>query len=189
MGANLVTKAEYKAYAGISSINQDAIIDSLIPAVSAFVKAICRRTFVDYVINPKVEYFKESGDTYIPLESPILAVSELGVSTDYGSTYTPLTAFTDYVWDRQYDTIRSIGADFNGLINGYMLSYTAGYAELPVDLKLAIFDLVTYYMKNDSAVHSNKAPGTNTVQVEYITTTGLPAHIRRVLDLYTHSYA
>lgn len=189
MGANLVTLQEYKTHAGISSTTQDSVITSLLPGVSSLVKAVCRRSFVDYVDEAKSEYFQEAGDTYIPLESPIIGITSLSVSTDYGSTYTALTAYTDYAWDRQYDTIRSIGVDFNGMINGYRLVYTAGYETLPDDLKLAIFDLITYYLKNDGAVHSNKAPGTNTVQIEYITTTSLPAHIRRVLDLYTHSYA
>ncbi len=71
----------------------------------------------------------------------------------------------------------------------YKLTYTAGFEVLPEDLKLAIFDLTTYYMKNDMAVHSNKAPGTNTVQIEYVTTTNLPSHIKRVLDQYAANYS
>jgi len=38
MASNLVTRAEYKAYVGIKSDNQDTEIDSLIPKVSALVK-------------------------------------------------------------------------------------------------------------------------------------------------------
>lgn len=49
-------------------------------------------------------------------------------------------------------------------------------------------DLVTYYVKNDMSVHSPKAPGTNTVQIEYVLSTTLPAHIRRVLDQYTGNF-
>jgi hypothetical protein len=59
---------------------------------------------------------------------------------------------------------------------------------MPEDLKLAVLDLVTYYVKNDMAVHSPKSPGTNTVQIEYITKNTLPAHIARVLDQYTANY-
>lgn len=189
MAVDLITKAEYKAYASISSTTQDTTIDSLIPKVSSLVKSICRRTFVDYVTTNKVEYFQESGDTYIPQESPIISVISLEYSSDYGQTYTNLTEYTDFAYSRKDDTIKSIGANFVDTINGYRLTYKAGYATLPEDFKLAVFDLVTYYLRNDSSVHSNKAPGTNSVQVEYITHTGLPAHIRRVLDLYTHSYA
>lgn len=68
------------------------------------------------------------------------------------------------------------------------MSYTCGYETLPEDLKLAAFDLVTYYRKNDGAIHSPKAPGSNSVQIEYISTASLPAHIRRILDLYVADY-
>lgn len=190
MAIDLITTAEYKAYVGITSTNQDAVIAAIIPKVSALVKSICRRTFVDYVSTDKVEYFQEGTDIYIPMESPIISITSLEYSEDYGTTYTALISNTDYVWNKQYDTVHSISTEtFSTQINAYRLTYKAGYATLPPDLKLAVCDLVTYYIRNDSAVHSNKAPGTNTVQVEYITTTSLPAHIRRVLDLYTHSYA
>lgn len=190
MAIDLITTAEYKAYAGITSTSQDTVIAAIIPKVSALVKAICRRTFVDYVFVNKVEYFQEGTNTYIPKESPILTVFSLEYSSDYGVTYEALLPNVNYVWNKQEDVINCLGTEtFSTLINAYRLTYTAGYIALPEDLKLAVCDLITYYLRNDSAVHSNKAPGTNTVQVEYITTTGLPAHIRRVLDLYTHSYA
>jgi hypothetical protein len=74
------------------------------------------------------------------------------------------------------------------LINGYKVTYTAGFETIPEELKLAVMDLITYYIKNDAAIHSSKAPGTNTVQIEYVTTTNLPAHIKRVLDQYAANY-
>ncbi len=53
MATDLVTKAEYKTYMGISSTNSDTEIDFLIPKVSDLVKSYCRRTFVDYYISAK----------------------------------------------------------------------------------------------------------------------------------------
>ncbi len=188
MGISLVTKAEYKAYAGITSTAQDAIIDSIIPKVSELVKTLCNRTFVDYVNDPKVQYFDGGTNCHVLAEFPILAVSLVEYSNDYGNTYTELVEFTDYVVSKRDDTIKPItGSEFPYKINSYRVTYTAGYEVLPVDLKLAILDLVTYYMHNDMAVHSSKAPGTNTVQIEYVVTTNLPAHIKRILDLYTGS--
>lgn len=189
MGLSLVTRAEYKAYAGLTSPNDDAKIDLLIPKVSDLVKSICRRTFVDYVDDAKTEYF-EGGVKYVmPSEFPILSVSSFEVSTDYGSTYTLKTEFTDYAIGKQDGYIYSVVGDFPYYVNGYKLIYTAGYETLPEDLKLAVLDLISYYIKNDMAIHSPKAPGTNSVQIEYVTTTSLPAHIKRVLDLYTANYA
>lgn len=190
MGLPLVTKAEYKAYAGISSINEDANIDILIPKVSALVKTICRRTFIDYYDDAKVEYF-EGGVGFLPLsEYPVVSVASVEQSTDYGNTYTTLTAYTDYAVSKQNDQIVRIGSEpFPILTNGYRVTYTAGFEAIPEDLKLAVLDLIGYYIKNDMAIHSPKAPGTNSVQIEYVTTTNLPAHIKRVLDQYAANYA
>ncbi len=190
MGLPLVTKAEYKAYAGITSTTQDAVIDSIIPKVSELTKAICGRTFVDYVNDAKVEYFEGGLPEYIPKEYPVLSVSSLEYSADFGNTYSALTEFTDFVLRKSTDTIFSLNTNgFPEGVNAYKLTYTAGYETLPLDLKLAVLDLVTYYIKNDAAIHSNKAPGTNTVQIEYVTSNSLPAHIKRVFDLYTANLA
>ena len=186
MGLPLITRAEYKAYVGITSPNSDAIIDAIIPKVSEFVKTYCRRTFVDYVNDSRTEVSNGGyGSRLYTKEYPILGISEVAISLDYGQTYEALVEFTDFVIDRENDAVMSLeSAGFTKLINGYQITYTAGYEAIPEDLKLAIMDLVTYYVKNDMAVHSPKAPGTNAVQVEYITTSALPAHIRRVLDMY-----
>lgn len=189
MGLSLITKAEYKTYAGIKSTTQDALIDSLITKVSELVKNLCRRTFVDYVDDAKIEYSDGGSNTILLLESPVRTISSVAYSADYGQTYTNLVEFTDYVYVKSTEAITALNTSgFTYIPNGYKVTYTAGYEVLPEDLKLAIMDLVSYYIKNDSAVHSNKAPGTNTVQIEYVTNTQLPAHIKRVLDLYTANY-
>lgn len=189
MGLPLITRTEYKSYAGLTSPTQDAIIDAIIPKVSALVKTLCRRTFVDYVSDAKVEYFDGGFYVYYPEETPLLSVASLERSTDFGNTYTSLVEYTDYAVAKVGSGITSLtSAGFPSAINGYKLTYSAGYETLPEDLKLAVFDLVTYYMKNDSAIHSSKAPGTNSVQIEYVTNTSLPAHIKRVLDQYTENY-
>lgn len=190
MAKDLITLEEYKAYAGITNPNQDGLITSLIPKVSALVKNLCRRSFVDYIDDAKVEKFNGGlGSTYYLKEYPLIAVSSMEISNDYGASYTEMVEFTDYAVDSEEHAIVSLSANgFTKKVNGYIVTYTAGYETLPEDLKLAIFDLVTYYIKNDMAVHSSKAPGTNTVQIEYVTTTNLPSHIKRIFDLYTASY-
>jgi len=187
MGANLITKAQYKTYAGITSTNQDAEIDLLIPRVSELVKTYCRRTFIDFYDEAKTETFEGGYGSLILKESPVTQVISVQRSTDYGKTYTKLTKFDD--WVQSGDFVVSVNPrGFEPLVNGYKVSYFAGYETVPEDLQLAVLDLVTYYRKNDSAVHSTKAPGTNAVQIEYISTTSLPAHIKRVLDFYVADY-
>lgn len=184
MATNLVTIADYKVYAGITSTNQDALITYLIEKVSALVKKVCRRTFVDYVDDAKVEYHEGGANFIVPEEYPLINVSSVEYSTDFGNTYTSLVEYTDYAVSKASDLIMATVPPFPAGINAYKITYTAGYEEIPEDLKLAVLDLIKYYIQNDAAVHSNKAPGTNSVQIEYITTTNLPAHIKRVLDLY-----
>ena len=185
MAIDLVTLAEYKAYAGISSTNQDSAIKDIIPKASQLVKTYCRRTFVDYVNDSKIDTFS-GGDYLLLSEMPMISISSVEYSIDYGKTYTALTEYIDYAFNVSEDTIVPINANgtFPQLINGYKVTYTAGYEVLPADLKVAVLDLVTYYLKNDFSVKSQRDAGSNTVQIEYITKNSLPSHIARVLDMY-----
>jgi len=197
MALNLITISEYKAYAGIKSNNHDSEISVLIPRVSQFVKNFCGKTFVDYVDTDKVEYFDGGFDRLILAENPVRSVTSVSYSIDFGQTYTNLTQYVDWILDK--DSIRSLNTRaITGLINtnqgfaevirGYKVAYRAGYDDVPTDLGLAVMDMVTYYRKNDMSIHSTKAPGTNNVQIEYISTTNLPAHIKRILDMYRTDY-
>jgi hypothetical protein len=186
MPENLVTLAEYKAYAKKINPNDDAAINLLIPAVSALVKTICRRSFIDYITTPKVDILNGGFKNLIPREYPILEVVSLEESTDNGVTYSPITNYA-VNWESA-DEIVCTDYEFSKGYNRYKLTYKCGFLTVPEDLKLGIMDLITYYLKNDMAVHSTKAPGTNSVQIEYITSSNLPIHIRRVLDLYVADY-
>jgi len=197
MALNLITLVEYKTYAGIKSTNYDAEITALIPRVSQFVKNYCGRTFVDYVDTDKVEYFNGGTNKFILAEGPVISVSSVGYSTDFGQNYTNLTEYVDWVLDdgaiRSLNTtgitsLITVNQAFREVIRGYRVTYRAGYDDVPPDVALAIMDMVTYYRKSDMSVHSNKAPGTNNVQIEYISTTNLPAHIKRILDMYRSDY-
>lgn len=188
MALDLVTLAEYKAYAGISSTTQDTEIKALIPKVSQLVKTICRRTFVDFVGESKEQVFK-GGPTLSLTEFPVINVMSVEYSDDYGATYTALTEFIDYVVDAELGEIEPVQKPFPYKLKAYKVTYTGGYEDgIPADLKVAVLDLIKYYLRNDMAVHSAKAPGTNSVQIEYVTNTNLPAHIKRVLDQYSGSY-
>ena len=197
MALNLITISEYKTYAGIKSTNYDKEIVGLIPRVSEFVKNYCGRTFVDYVDTDKVEYFNGGVNKFLLAENPIISVSSVGYSIDFGQTYTNLTQYKDWILDNNaicslntnaVTSLITVNRGFPEVIRGYCVTYRAGYEDVPSDVALAIMDLVTYYRKNDMSVHSTKAPGTNNVQIEYISTTSLPAHIKRVLDMYRSDY-
>lgn len=187
MGKNLVTKAEYKAYAGINSTTQDSEIDSLIPKVSQLVKSYCRASFVDYVDETKTEVFDGGFSEILLTEAPLIQILSVSSSDDYGQTYTKLVKYTD--WVDIGDTILSLSPNgFMPKIKGYKVTYNAGYEVIPDDLKLATLDLIQYYLKNSSAVHSTRQTTPNTMQVEYLSGSQFPAHIRRVLDMYKQNY-
>jgi hypothetical protein len=189
MATNLITLAEYKAYEGINSTTQDTEISTIIPKVSELVKNICRRTFVDWRDDQKTEVYN-GGPVLLLQEAPVIQIFGIEKSENYGQTYTSLTEFTDWVFDSENQQILSLDptGEFKKLINGYRVSYTAGYENIPEDLKLAVLDLVTYYMKNQGSVQSQVAVTSTNAQVQYLTQTNLPTHIKRVLDLYVLNY-
>lgn len=184
--ANLVSLAEYKSYVGINSTNQDTELNSIIPKVSQYVKTYCNRSFIDYYNEEKIEY-NSGGSTYIYLkESPISVISSVEYSSDYGQTYTSVAEFTYYVYNPQDDRVEWV-YDSNGFtkgVNAWKITYTGGFESTPEDLKLAVLDLITYYLKNDMSIKSTRGVGSNNTSIEYITSSSLPSHIRRVLDLY-----
>lgn len=188
MALNLTSKSDYKAYAGIKSTNYDAEIDKLLPKVSALVKSYCRRTFVDYWDEPYVETMDGGSGILLLKETPVATVESVKYSTDYGVTSTTLTANVDYV--HRGDQIISTSVNgFPYALNGYKVTYLAGYEDVPNDIELAVMDLITYYMRNDSSVHNNKTPGGGgSVQIEHVMNAAFPAHIRRVLDLHVADY-
>jgi hypothetical protein len=188
MGLSLFTRQEYKSYKGINSANSDGEIDSLIPKVSQFAKTYCKRTFIDYYNDPIIEYSTGGFDRILLHEIPVANVTSVQQSKDYGQTWTSLVKFTDWVQDG--DDIISLHSSgiFEKLIRGYKIAYFGGYETVPEDLKVACMDLLTYYKDNDAAIKSTKAAGTNNTQIEYVQTSNLPAHIRRVFDLYMADY-
>lgn len=192
MGLDLVTVSEYKQYAGINSTTQDSQIQKIIKGASGLVKQLCRRTFVDYVDETKTDIFSGTTSTLLPSETPVLQVQSVEYSSNYGLSYTTLQEFQDWVYVVNDEAVMLIATpEYLNVVNkpnAFKLTYTAGYETLPEDLKLGVFDLITYYLRNDSAVHSNKAIGSNTAQIEYITSANLPAHIKRVLDQHTANY-
>jgi len=188
MGANLITIQEYKLHNSINSTNQDAQLKALIPQVSDLVKSYCRRTFIDHFDEIKTEVFDGGYNTFLLKETPIVQIISVSESDNYGQTYTKLTKFQD--WVNQDDKIIGLTAGaFKHKINGYKVDYFAGYEAVPQDLRLAVLDLVQYYMRNDSAVHNTKSITPNTMQVEYITSANFPVHIKRILDQYMADYA
>ena len=177
---DLIDIDEYKIYAKISTTDQDEKIELISSSVSELVKAYCARAFLDYYDTDKVEYYNGGATSYFTEEMPIMSITSIEESIDYGQNYTALVSFEDYVLDLMNDKIIIFAGDLVNAPNYYKITYKAGFPRLPSDLKLACFDLVDYYMKKESTPRKSGSD----VSVQYITNSDLPPHIKRVLDLY-----
>lgn len=185
--SDFITLAEYKEAVGINSVNSDTAITALIPRVSAFIKNHCNRSLIDYATtaSPKTEIATlESASMLHLIEAPIISVVSVSESYDYGQTYTALAEYSDYAVDRKADAIVRIGNYFPDTVNGVKVVYTGGYTEAPSDLKAGAIELLTYFLKHEGVPRKNTAA--THLQIEYITSGNLPAHIARLLDNYRY---
>ena len=192
--ANLCTKSEYKAYKKIEHAKDDSQIDVLITSVSELVKTYCGSTLIDYYGSNKTEIFDildtDTSEIFLS-ESPLVSVSSVQERDSISSSYNTLTANTDYYVDTEHDRIFRIDGDISSKAwsRGFasvQIVYRAGYSSTPQDLRLAIYDLITYYLKEE--YKGRKSLAGATLQNETATSIkddiGFPDHIKRVLDMY-----
>ena len=198
--ANLITLQQYKDFAGIQGVNEDAKINVIIPAVSQAVKTYCGTTIIDYYSTDKTEYFDITDDmTYAIMvdESPLVSVSLVQERDSQSGSYTTLITENsdgsgkyDYIVDLEKDSIfrTTSTADkvFPKVRKAVKVTYRAGYSSTPEDLKLACFDLVKYYLKDErkSSLAISGAQIQNQVSTSLRENIGFPDHIKRILDFY-----
>lgn len=191
--ANLITLQEYKDAENLTVNRDDYRIDYLIESVSQLIKTYCGNSIVDYYTTSKVEVLNINWDTHLVqlTESPLVSVSSVEERVSYSSDYVLLSEESnDYFVDTTLDTIyRTTGTGYRSWRKGpgaVRVTYNAGYEDTPKDLKLAIIDLVTYYLKDEYkerktlAGASMQNPGTSSQD----SSVAFPDHIKRVLDLY-----
>ena len=155
--ADLVTLQDYKDMEGINGPKEDLRISRLIPSVSELVKTYCGNSFVDFYSNNKIEDFDIYWDTYAVqlTESPIVDIVSVQERGGYDQAYSTRTT-TDYEYylDARTDSIvrtNKSGSRLNWSqgVGAVRVTYKAGYSEVPSDLKLAVSDLITYYLKDE----------------------------------------
>ena len=191
--ADLTTLNDYKAAEGISSPKEDARLNFLIPSVSELVKTYCGNSFVDYYSTNKVETFNIDWNTHIIqlTESPVNTIVSVEERDSYGSAYNTLTTSAyEYYLDTATDSvIRTTNGSYKNWRRGpgaVRVTYTAGYSTLPSDLRLAVFDLITYYLKDEHKERRTIAGASiqNQASSSQRNNVAFPDHIKRVLDLY-----
>lgn len=189
--ANLITLTEYKDMEGIQNPKDDYNLSQLITSVSQLVKTYCGNTFVDFYSTDKVETFTIDWNTHLVqlTESPVVSVSAVETRDSVTSSYQAVTS-TNYYLDENTDTVLYVtGSSYRNWPRGpgaVKVTYRAGYATLPSDLKLAVIDLITYYYRDEYKERKTLAgatlqnPGTSSQD----SSVAFPDHIKRVLDLY-----
>ena len=191
--ANLITLQEYKTAEGITAPKDDARLNVIIPSVSELVKTYCGNSFVDFYSSNKTEEFNIDWGTHIVqlTESPVNAIVSVQERDSYSSAYVTLTTGAyEYALDKSTDSVlRTLGSGYKNWPTGVgavKVVYTAGYSAVPSDLKLAVLDLVTYYLKDEHK--ERRTLGGASIQNQSSTTqrdnVAFPDHIKRVLDLY-----
>ena len=198
--ANLVTLQQYKDFAGLSGLKTDARINTIIPQISQVVKTYCGTLLIDYYSSAKPEYFDivDRITTRVMLdEGPIVAVTSVQERESQSDTYiTLITENSDssgkyeYIIDSITDSIiRTTSTGTKNFTMGHKavkVVYTAGYSTTPADLKLAVFDLIKYYLKDERKARMQIAGAMveNQVSTSLRNNIGFPDHIKRILDFY-----
>ena len=186
--ANLITLADYKQIEGLTNPKDDFRINQLIDSVSQLVKTYCGNSIVDFYSTNKVETFNMDWNTHIIqlTESPVNSIVSVEKRDSVTASYTTVPT-TDYYLDTTTDSVLYVtGSTYKNWPRGagsVKVTYKAGYSVCPTDLRLAVVDLIKYYMKDEhtqrrtlsGATIENQGTGEGR---------GFPDHIKRVLDLY-----
>ena len=198
--ADLITLQQYKDFAGLTGVTMDARINVIIDSISQLVKNYCGTSIIDDYSSAKTEYFDilDARTTRVMLdEGPIRAVTSVSERESQADSYvTLITENSDssgkyeYIVDSMTDSIIRTNQDVDKAFpkgrKAVKVVYTAGYSSCPEDLKLAIFDLVKYYLKDERKERMQIAGAMieNPVSTSIANNTGFPDHIKRVLDMY-----
>ena len=198
--ADLITLQQYKDFSGLTGVTMDARINVIIDSISKLVKNYCGTSIIDDYSSAKTEYFDilDARTTRVMLdEGPIRTVTSVSERDSQADSYvTLITENSDssgkyeYIVDSMTDSIIRTNEDVDKAFpkgrKTVKVVYTAGYSACPEDLKLAIFDLVKYYLKDERKERMQIAGAMieNPVSTSIANNTGFPDHIKRVLDMY-----
>ena len=199
-GTNLITLQQYKDFAGISGLSEDAKINVIIPSISQAVKRYCGLSFLDFYNTNKTEFFdiKDNMTNAVMLdESPLVSIVSVQERESQADSYVTLISENsdssgkyEFTVDCDSDTIFRTTDTADKMFpkgrKAVKVVYKAGYASTPADVKLACFDLVKYYLKDERKERLNisGASITNQVSSSIQGNIDFPDYIKRILDMY-----
>ncbi|GHH09352.1 hypothetical protein GCM10008023_05930 [Sphingomonas glacialis] len=174
---DLTTLANFKAYAGVTGGDDDTAIQALISAYSGYVRQYCNR---DFTLGSYSRTFDGRNQTRQMLpQYPVQSVTAVQIDTQV----VPLQA-----------TFGQAGFRFDAqsvMLNGYrfcrgegnvLISWTAGYATVPLEIAQAVNELVGLrYELRDKQGWSSKSLAGETVS---LITADMPSSVRTILANY-----
>ncbi len=177
-----ITKADVATFLNITlTANGEALVDSLIPAVEAYAKDYCNRTWNNGSIDI-VETFDGFADTFFPKNAPIDAIT--------GVTVNGQAIDTAYLYN--YGTHIKLGAyatmlDYSYRPFGYrsvVITYRAN-SPLPADLKQALIQWAADIFKSsEDAGKTLTQVHVGTVRAYFTAQDGIPKFVEMVLNKY-----
>jgi hypothetical protein len=187
---DLVSLSEYKNYKGIRNVENDTKITYLISTCSTIARNFCGRAFIEYYDTSTVEYFDGTKTSVLTLkEFPLVELVSVEVSSD-NVNYTMLQNNVDYSYDPELAQIFSVGVKFVNSKFQYgntRVTYKGGYNCAPEDLKVAVMDLIHFYMSEEYT--PRKSMDTSSIiHISSLDHNMWPAHIRRVFNNYSSNY-
>lgn len=186
--ADFITLEEYKAFKGKLSANtaEDTRISIVITSVSAAIKEYIGRTLIDNYSTTMTKYSNGNTNTILLDEYPIhTAVVSY---KDSATTYVAMIEGEDYYLDAEYGEVISTTDDVFNLRNikdprFFKVEYTGGFAEAPLDIKMACADWVEKVIKQEHSVMKNMG-GQDVMNFPSSPQGRIPNHIGVILDMY-----
>lgn len=195
---DLITLDDYKLYQRKTDAAGDERLQPIITGVSQAVKNYCGRTFIDYYNTDKVEMFTIPNGNVSKLfldEIPVVSITSIKERTSLADGWTTLVADGtggkyEYAVSKEMGIVTRISATSTLTWpegpDRVEVTYKAGFAAVPDDLVLALYDLVMYYDKREyiprQSVQSTSRDRNTSSSIDG--QASFPDHITRILDLY-----
>lgn len=174
---DLTTLANAKQWLGVTGTTDDALLTRLITAVSAWVVGYLNRSVVSAIYTET--HNGNGGDRLLLPNTPITAVTSLSID---GLTILPQTGVGTSGFTFDDSGIYLNGYIFSQAKANVVVTYTAGYATVPLDIEQAAIELVEYRYTAKSHPHQ-KSVGIAQQTTAFITQ-DVPDYIKSMLSNY-----
>lgn len=173
---SVITLQQYKEYVGINNPNEDTKLERLVEYTNAFIEKYCNTKFTPTSVVDKI--LTTTTQELILPEAPIVTIDAL-YTMDYNAVETEVTTFYVEPEVGIVTLANTVTVPFN--TNNIKVSYTYGYADVPVGLLVPAFELVTHMFKREYVKSKNNSLGES---VTYLDPSVIPVQVRSGLDLY-----